>query len=415
MKKIFGYGKKNERGITLTALVITVVVLSAIAAVGLKAADSEIKSVNEIQNEAQKQEDKIENTGKQINKMYDDLDIKDVDLTAEIKQTTCSFEISNVQLQNSSEIIGRYKYFIKEKDSSSYREISSTKDNFMTMDKLRHNTQYDIKIEVYNQSGKKIKTSVKTAKTNELTAGSLILKLKDNAGAEYTPGTWTASDVYVRQVEGNAGKTTYQTIGSSAQTIAQGTSGETIVSKSGVTTIRVITTDGTNTVNGKDYVIKIDKEAPISGALKMQLDNSNGAEYKNDTWTKHDIYVSLQQGNSNLSGIKSTVYNVTGAETHTNQTQPLTLKTTGTYTINVITTNNVGITSTKTYTVKIDKDAPEAGKLIMKLGDNKGNDYADGTWTNQNVYIAKQDGTDALSGHKSTVYNVTGKSNISNT
>ena len=415
MKKIFGYGKKNERGITLTALVITVVVLSAIAAVGLKAADSEIKSVNEIQNEAQKQEDKLENTGKQINKMYDDLDIKDVDLTAEIKQTTCSFEISNVQLQNSSEIIGRYKYFIKEKDSSSYREISSTKDNFMTMDKLRHNTQYDIKIEVYNQSGKKIKTSVKTAKTNELTAGSLILKLKDNAGAEYTPGTWTASDVYVRQVEGNAGKTTYQTVGSSAQTIAQGTSGETIVSKSGVTTIRVITTDGTNTVNGKDYVIKIDKEAPISGALKMQLDNSNGAEYKNDTWTKHDVYVSLQQGNSNLSGIKSTAYNVTGAETHTNQTQPLTLKTTGTYTINVITTNNVGITSTKTYTVKIDKDAPEAGKLIMKLGDNKGNDYTDGTWTNQNVYIAKQNGTDALSGHKSTVYNVTGKSNISNT
>ena len=162
MKKIFGYGKKNEKGITLTALVITVVVLSAIAAVGLKAADSEIKSVNEIQNEAQKQEDKLENTGKQINKMYDDLDIKDVDLTAEIKQTTCSFEISKVQLQNSSEIIGRYKYFIKEKDSSSYREISSTKDNFMTMDKLRHNTQYDIKIEVYNQSGKKIKTSVKT-------------------------------------------------------------------------------------------------------------------------------------------------------------------------------------------------------------------------------------------------------------
>ena len=415
MKKIFCYGKKNEKGITLTALVITVVVLSAIAAVGLKATDSEIKSVNEIQNEAQKQEDKLENTGKQINKMYDDLDIKDVDLTAEIKQTTCSFEISNVQLQNSSEIIGRYKYFIKEKDSSSYREISSTKDNFMTMDKLRHNTQYDIKIEVYNQSGKKIKTSVKTAKTNELTAGSLILKLKDNAGAEYTPGTWTASDVYVRQVEGNAGKTTYQTVGSSAQTIAQGTSGETIVSKSGVTTIRVITTDGTNTVNGKDYVIKIDKEAPISGALKMQLDNNNGAEYKNDTWTKHDVYVSLQQGNSNLSGIKSTVYNVTGAESHTNQTQPLTLKTTGTYTINVITTNNVGTTSTKTYTVKIDKDAPEAGKLIMKLGDNKGNDYTDGTWTNQNVYIAKQDGTDALSGHKSTVYNVTGKSNISNT
>ena len=418
MKKIFGYGKKNERGITLTALVITVVVLSAIAAVGLKAADSEIKSVNEIQNEAQKQEDKLENTGKQINKMYDDLDIKDVDLTAEIKQTTCSFEISNVQLQNSSEIIGRYKYFIKEKDSSSYREISSTKDNFMTMDKLRHNTQYDIKIEVYNQSGKKIKTSVKTAKTNELTAGSLILKLKDNAGAEYTPGTWTASDVYVRQVEGNAGKTTYQTVGSSAQTIAQGTSGETIVSKSGVTTIRVITTDGTNTVNGKNYVIKIDKEAPISGALKMQLDNSNGAEYKNDTWTKHDVYVSLQQGNSNLSGIKSTVYNVTGAETHTNQTQPLTLKTTGTYTINVITTNNVGITSTKTYTVKIDKDAPEAGKLIMKLGDNKGNDYADGTWTNQNVYVTLNNGSAgtttyaSVSGSAQSVASTTGATTI---
>ena len=416
MKKIFCYGKKNEKGITLTALVITVVVLSAIAAVGLKAADSEIKSVNEIQNEAQKQEDKLENTGKQINKMYDDLNIKEVDLTANIKQTTCSFEITNVQLQNSSEVIEQYKYYIKEKNFEEYKELSSTVDNFMTIDKLKHNTQYDIKIEAYNKNGKKIKTSIKTAKTNELTAGSLILRLKNSAGAEYTPGTWTASDVYVRQVEGNSGKTTYQTVESSAQTIAQGTSGETIVSKSGVTTIRVITTDGTNTVNGKDYVIKIDKEAPISGTLKMQLDNSNGAEYKNDTWTNHDIYVSLQQGNSNLSGIKSTVYNVTGAETHTNQTQPLTLKTTGTYTINVITTNNVGTTSTKTYTVKIDKDAPEAGKLIMKLGDNKGNDYADGTWTNQNVYIALINGSDEAggSGHSSTTYSISGAATQSN-
>ena len=392
MKKIFGYGKKNEKGITLTALVITVVVLSAIAAVGLKAADSEIKSVNEIQNEAQKQEDKLENTGKQINKMYDDLDIKDVNLTAEIKQTTCSFEISNVQLQNSSEIIGRYKYFIKEKDSSSYREISSTKDNFMTMDKLRHNTQYDIKIEVYNQSGKKIKTSVKTAKTNELTAGSLILKLKDNAGAEYTPETWTASDVYVRQVEGNAGKTTYQTIGSSAQTIAQGTSGETIVSKSGVTTIRVITTDGTNTVNGKDYVIKIDKTAPTDVApIATATTNSITATFKQtDSLSginNSSIQYAIKDGNSWSAWQTSKTF--TG------------LKINQTYTIKTKATDNAGNTQ-ESKELSITTTELKAGTLTLTKETATGSAYTSGQWSNKNVYVKLVQSSTGTSTYSST-------------
>ena len=496
MKKIFGYGKKNEKGITLTALVITVVVLSAIAAVGLKAADSEIKSVNEIQNEAQKQEDKLENTGKQINKMYDDLDIKDVDLTAEIKQTTCSFEISKVQLQNSSEIIGRYKYFIKEKDSSSYREISSTKDNFMTMDKLRHNTQYDIKIEVYNQSGKKIKTSVKTAKTNELTAGSLTLKHTDANGDVYTVNTWTKDSIYVALTKGSAGTTTYESISGSAQTVAAGTTAATTVTTNGTTTLRVKTTDGMNTVYSQEYIIKIDKEAPtnaaptvnattnsltvtnkqidnlsgiasvqyaiykgnswsawqtsnqftglihnttykvktkttdkvgnasesaenttaktsnlVAGTLTLTHNTASGSAYTSNTWTKDSVYVALVKASTGTTTYES----ITGSaqSVGSGTTADTTVNTNGTTTLRVKTTDGTNTVYNSNYVIKVDKAKPTAGTLTMKLGSSTGNAYTSNSWTNQNVWLHKNDGSDTLSGHKSTTYTVSG-ANLTN-
>ena len=54
----------------------------------------------------------------------------------------------------------------------------------------------------------------------------------------------------------------------------------------------------------------------------------------------------------------------------------------------------------------IDKTAPIAGTLTMKLGTSEGNKYTNDTWTNQNVYIELNSGYDSESGHKSTRYSV---------
>ena len=50
----------------------------------------------------------------------------------------------------------------------------------------------------------------------------------------------------------------------------------------------------------------------------------------------------------------------------------------------------------------------------MKKGSNTGATYSNNTWTNQSVYIEKINGTDKESGHKSTVYSITGKATLNN-
>ncbi len=71
-------------------------------------------------------------------------------------------------------------------------------------------------------------------------------------------------------------------------------------------------------------------------------------------------------------------------------------------TVTLITTDNAGRQSEKSVTVKIDKDIPETGNIIIKgtLGDND--------WYTSDVAIDFEDGTDAGSGHASTTVNLLG-------
>jgi len=147
-----------------------------------------------------------------------------------------------------------------------------------------------------------------------------------------------------------------------------------------------------------------DNKAPTPGSLTMKLGSSTGGNYTNDTWTSQSVYIALNNGSDEHSGHKTTTYSVNGGSA-TTAAQILTA--TGTYTIVVTTTDNLGHTATSTYTVKIDKQAPTPGTLTMKLGSDSGSNYTNNTWTNQSVYIAVVNGTDAHSGHQKTEYVVT--------
>ena len=67
-----------------------------------------------------------------------------------------------------------------------------------------------------------------------------------------------------------------------------------------------------------------------------------------------------------------------------------------------------GTTYQRFGTYQFDYDKPTAGTLTMKLGSASGNDYTNGTWVDQNVYISLNNGSDAHSGHASTTYSLDG-------
>jgi hypothetical protein len=68
----------------------------------------------------------------------------------------------------------------------------------------------------------------------------------------------------------------------------------------------------------------------------------------------------------------------------------------------------VGNMSKNVYRVQIDKTAPIAGTLTMKLGDSEGNEYINNTWTEESVYISVNSGEDRKpgSGHDITTYRI---------
>ena len=119
------------------------------------------------------------------------------------------------------------------------------------------------------------------------------MKLINSTGANYTAGTWTNQNVYVTLNNGSAGTTTYASVSGSAQSVAS-TTGATTIEAAGTTTLKVTTTDGTNSVSNT-YVIKIDKTAPTAGTLTMKLNSSTGAAYTANTWTANSVYVHLNK------------------------------------------------------------------------------------------------------------------------
>ena len=100
-------------------------------------------------------------------------------------------------------------------------------------------------------------------------------------------------------------------------------------------------------------VFAIDNTVPVAGTLTMKLENNDGNDYENNTWTTNNVYISVNNGSDEHSGHKTTVYSVNGgAET----TEPQTLTEPGIYEIIVTTSDNAGNISTNSYTVKIKRE-----------------------------------------------------------
>ena len=248
------------------------------------------------------------------------------------------------------------------------------------------------------------------------TAGTMTMKLGNSEGTTYTNDTYTNQNVYIEQVEGTDEHSGHKTTTYSVKgpITLENQTNPTTLTEEGIYEITVTTTDNMYLTATRTYTVKIDRRLPTAGTLTMKLGGSTGEAYTNDTWTNESVYISPVDGKSEHSGHKSTTYSVKGPKTLTNQTTPTILTETGIYEITVTTTDYAGNIATNTYTVKIDKTAPIAGTLTMKLESSEEEAYINNTWTSKSVYIEPVDGTDEHSGHKTTMYNISGAKTLNN-
>lgn len=103
---------------------------------------------------------------------------------------------------------------------------------------------------------------------------------------------------------------------------------------------------------------------------------ASGAAYAPGTWAKEDVEVSLSaQDNDGGSGIKEIAYSINGGANQTyNPTNKIPVTTEGSKTISYFATDNAGNAETaRTFTVKLDKTAPQ-----VTPGDVVSNDWRSG-------------------------------------
>jgi len=204
------------------------------------------------------------------------------------------------------------------------------------------------------QTASKVSSDVFLLDNIDPTPGTLIMKLENSEGEDYTNDTWTNKSVYIKPVDGSDansehGETTYTINGGNPQ------NKETILVESGTYEIVVTTTDNAGNTVTTNYKIKIDKDAPKAGTIMPRLRNSSGEVYTNDTWVNQNIYVELLEGSDEGSGHKETTYAVNGGEA---QVEPMIITQAGINEIVVTTTDNAGNVSTNTYKAKIDRMVP---------------------------------------------------------
>ena len=99
-------------------------------------------------------------------------------------------------------------------------------------------------------------------------------------------------------------------------------------------------------------VFAIDNTIPEAGTLTMKLEDENGINYENNTWTTNNVYIAINNGSDEHSGHNSTVYTINGGN-ETGEAQTLTEP--GTYEIMVKTTDKAGNIATNSYVIKIKK------------------------------------------------------------
>ena len=186
--------------------------------------------------------------------------------------------------------------------------------------------------------------------------------------------------------------------------------------------------DGNGVIEQKDVSILI--KYVVFGRLEIGEISKNtkpiltvtGTKIKEDSiWYTADVQVKMEVAKQ-ISGqeisyiqyeLKNTNNNTKKQGTLKNG-ESLTIVEEGVYELTAYSVNKYGNKSeTAKTTVNLDTTDPVAGTMSLYKNNNQGQVYLNNSWTNQNVYAQLVNGTDNLSGHETTTYEVSGKVELS--
>ena len=188
-------------------------------------------------------------------------------------------------------------------------------------------------------ASKTTKYTIKVDKTKPIVGELVISGVKGD-------NDWYKGDVRFSVKNGSDSMSGHSKTTSSITSITKDTTGTKVV---------VTTKDKAGNTATKEYTVKVDKTAPIPGTLTI-----SGTKGLGD-WYLSDVTLTVNNGSDATSGHAKTT------STHTSVSG----NTSGTV-VTVTTTDKAGNTATRKYTIKINKDAPTAGKLVVDgtLGEN---------------------------------------------
>ena len=193
-------------------------------------------------------------------------------------------------------------------------------------------------------------------------------KTKPNVGKIIFSGTTGLDNWFVSDVAVTTTKSTDNLSGIASNTLSPNVTKITVDTKG--TTYTLTARDLAGNESSASYAVKVDKTKPTVGGLVIHGTKGNG------DWYKSDLTFSVTNGSDNTSGHLNTSSNLTSLTTDTKGT-----------TVTITTKDMAGNTSTKNYTVKMDKTAP---KIEMVNPTN-------GNWTNKNIQITSNF-SDSISG-----------------
>ena len=188
-------------------------------------------------------------------------------------------------------------------------------------------------------ASKTTKYTIKVDKTKPIVGELVISGVKGD-------NDWYKGNVTFSVKNGSDSMSGHSKTTSSITSITKDTKGTKVV---------VTTKDKAGNTNTKEYIVKMDKTAPVAGTLTISGTKGSG------DWYLSDVTFTINDGSDATSGHAKTT------STHTSVVG----NTSGTV-VTVTTTDKAGNTATRKYTIKINKDAPTAGKLVVDgtLGEN---------------------------------------------
>ena len=164
------------------------------------------------------------------------------------------------------------EYYISE-DGQNWTKVE--RNEFTNIfENLKEDTEYKIKVKVIAENDESDESEVYKIKTKvkDFEAGEVELTKETEDGEKYKQGEWTNKSIYIKIKEDGL-DTSYEVYG--ANEVEKGTKTDSLITKSGVSKVRV-TTKKNGVTKSREYEVKIDKDGPeISSLIASNVEPTN--------------------------------------------------------------------------------------------------------------------------------------------